>query len=141
MAVAIFSLAGMAACSDSTSPQDECAPDTKVVTATVTTGASVEFDWSPRCGMALVLVEENSSDRWVISTDEATWGAPSTANTIMPKLTYGEVLAGTDSDPALPLVAGRTYDLILWRSVSSITGCAQRIDDHMCLVAVKRFVR
>jgi hypothetical protein len=112
------------ACSDTTAPLvEECDPETVSVAPTVTVGASVVFDWNPACGVALLLVEEGASDRWVINTPESTWYTPSEANAILPPVTYGEAPAGLEEDfPAEPLVAGQTYELVLWRALPPEAG-------------------
>lgn len=62
-------------------------------------------------------MEEEASDRWLINTPESSWYTPSAANAILPPVTYGEAPAGLEEGfPADPLVAGQTYELVLWRA-------------------------
>ncbi len=68
---------------DSTGPTAAaCAPETTSVTATVSSGPSIVFDWEPRCPMAMVLVEGDEGDVWVIAADEGVnslWDGPDEA--------------------------------------------------------------
>ena len=111
---------------DSTGPDSNgCAPTTTTVQATVTTGSAVSFDWSPDCALALLLIEdETGGDMWYVNSPDIESESPDLANRIAPQVTYGQVPAGmvgpTDPNgpvPAVPLVAGRTYKLVLWRLV------------------------
>jgi hypothetical protein len=92
----------------------------------------------------LLLVEENGSDRWAINAPESSWGSQTTANIIRPPVSYGQVPAGTvAADLPLPLVAGTTYELVLWRILPpghSGAGCIMKWDSA-CLTAVKEFTR
>ena len=119
--------AGSLGCSDEVTGPEEasCLPETASVEGKVTVGASVVFDWSPRCPVALVLIEEGAHDKWLVSTGSA--------NAITPPVTYGQVPAGaTDSYGPEPLVAGQTYELILWRMMP---------DGSSALLTVKEFTR
>lgn len=85
------------------------------VSINVTTGGDVTFDWDPACGICLLLVEpvESGSDMWSIYVDNA--------NDIVPSITYGVAPAGAVEDmPAIPLVAGQRYEVILWRWVEGL---------------------
>jgi hypothetical protein len=132
-----------AACSDSTSPRDvACDPETTSVSATVTVGASVVFDWSPACPVALLLVEDGASDTWLISVPDDAFDSPQ-GNRIRPKVTYGQVPQGIiDTIAPTALVQGRTYELILWRVLpdGSTAQCQQRFGT-VCLLTVKTFTR
>jgi hypothetical protein len=137
----------IAACSDGPAgpAAQECDAATTTVAPTVTTSAqSVVFNWNPGCGMVLLLVEENGSDRWAINAPESSWGSQTTANIIRPPVSYGQVPAGTvAADLPLPLVAGTTYELVLWRILPpghSGAGCIMKWDSA-CLTAVKEFTR
>jgi hypothetical protein len=129
-------------CTESTGPKN-CTGDTGVITATVTTGATVTFDWEPRCAVALLLVEEEASDQWAITAPDFNETATSAANVILPPVTYGQVPAGAEEFQApQTLVAGTTYELVLWRIVEEGTSpaCQERFE-NACLVAVKTFQR
>lgn len=111
----VLLVAGMAllagACGDDDTTQPvACTDDVTEVDATIRTGADVVFDWSPSCAVALLLVEEGASDRWSI-------GAPDgESNVVIPPVTYGAVPAGAEeTNPAVPLQPGVTYELVLWR--------------------------
>lgn len=134
----------VAACSDDvTGPGTQCADDAGSVTVTVSDASSPVLSWDPACGVAMLLVEEDASDRWAISTDEEVWGDPEQANLITPPVTYGVVPPGTvQSEPAAPLTEGVVYEVVLWRALSSGSQaeCQQRLE-NMCLLAVHEFTR
>lgn len=141
----LAALAALSCDKDVTSPaaavaQDACASE-PVITPTVTTGAHVVFDWAPNCGVALLLIEEGAADRWVTFTPDSTWDTPRAANTIVPPVTYGIAPSSASTlEPPVPLVAGKTYELILWRIIPepSTAQCARRYG-NACLVALKEF--
>lgn len=138
------------ACSDqSTDPAVErCEAQTASLLPTVTTGSSVIFNWEPQCGVMMLGVEppdsaQDSSDRWFIWTDEQTWGSPEQANLIFPPVTYGiRPAASPNSNGPEPLLAGREYDLILWRQLP-MGRTDQCLNDSgtACLVTLYTFVR
>lgn len=146
--LATFSLTiGLFGCGDDpASPEDQtrpCTDDTGTVAVTVTSGQAPTFAWDPSCSLAMLLVEEDASDMWGVATDEGGWGDPARANLIVPPVTYGVVPAGSSAfqDP-LPLAAGTTYDLILWRVLpaTSTAACVQRLE-NLCLMAAHAFVQ
>jgi hypothetical protein len=109
----------------------------------VTVGQSIVIDWQPRCAVALLLVEEDASDRWGVMTPEATWNSPDAANRIRPRVTYGQIPNGTTQfNPPEPLIPGTTYEVVLWRIVPAtvIGNCSQNLE-QACLVAVHEFRR
>jgi hypothetical protein len=109
----------------------------------VTTGTSVKFDWTPRCAVAMILIEEDASDRWSAAPPEDSWTSADAANKILPPVTYGQTPAGAETgEPPATLVAGRTYELILWRALpgGSTAQCQLRLE-NMCLLTVTAFVR
>lgn len=62
---------------------------------------------------------------------------------MLPPVTYGTVPSGAlELRPALDLVPGRTYEVILWRAIpeSSTATCVERFDTF-CLMAVTEFTR
>ena len=65
-----FLVFGVMACGDDGAGPDPiaCTDDTGSVEVTVTTGASVRFDWEPACAVALLLVEQQGGDMWLIGT-------------------------------------------------------------------------
>ena len=129
-------------CSDTSGPDDDrCDATTVQVDVAVTTASNaVVFDWSPACAVALLLVEDDASDMWVISTDEQEWTSAS-GNRISPKILYGQPPSGiTQTSAPEALVPGRTYELILWRVVSNPTACQTRIG-NLCMVALETFTR
>ena len=136
---------GAVACADAVGPADagECLDDTGAVTVSVGSGLAPAFDWSPRCPVALILVEEDASDMWAAGTDEALWYDPAAANAIDPPVTYGVTPSGATyvQDP-LPLVSDHTYDVILWRILpaSSTAPCVERFRE-VCPVVVHAFSR
>ncbi len=93
--------------------------------------------------LALVLVEEDASDQWLLGSPEDAWDSPARGNIIRPPLTYGQAVAGTESgDPPATLIAGRTYEVILWRVLpaGSQQPCQARYE-NMCMIALKPFIR
>lgn len=137
-----------AACSDSTGPSDNaCKYGTTSVEATVTTGSSVVFDWAPACEVALVLIEnEDGGDQWLVSSgfsdDSPT---PNEANKIKPSVTYGVTpagISGLETTEPEPLIAGRRYNLVLWRLMpaNGAASCALHFDDY-CMIGTKSFTR
>ncbi len=132
------------ACSDATSPAEPaCSPETSSVEATVTVGASVTFDWTPKCAVTSVLVEEDASDMWFIASTEDLASAPVSANVITAPVRYGNVPSGiVSSYGPEPLVAGRRYSLALWRALppGSATRCQLNVGTA-CLLTVKQFTR
>lgn len=144
VAIALGWLVAQGCSKDSTEPDAApCTAGTGSVTAMVTVGTSVKFDWTPRCAVAMVLIEEDASDRWSVATLEDSWTSADAGNKILPPVTYGQTPAGTEiGEPPATLVAGRTYELILWRVLPSGSSaqCQQRFE-NMCLLVVSQFTR
>ena len=143
--IAIASTALLGGCSDSSpSAPIPCSSSTGSVQATVQqTANGTRFDWQPACAVALLLVEENASDRWVISAPNMDENSTDASNIIVPPVVYGQAPAGATEDaPAQALVPGRTYELILWKAVSPGTSvtCQSRFG-NACMLTVKAFVR
>jgi hypothetical protein len=65
------------------------------------------------------------------------------ANIILPPVTYGQVPTGTEElEPAATLVAGQTYELILWKIIpSGANVVCQSRNQNACMLTVKAFVR
>ncbi len=137
--------AALSSCSEgSTGPEaPSCLPNTTSVEATVSVAGSVTFNWSPSCPVALLLVEGDDGDTWWVSTPESDWESPEIANKIVPPVIYGQMPASaTDYYGPDPLLAGGTYELILWRAVPE--GVASDCEGGfagMCLLTIKTFVR
>jgi hypothetical protein len=132
----------VAACTESTGPS-ECAATTGTVSVTVTkTASSVVFDWTPRCAVALVLVEQDGSDQWALESPDLNDTPTTASNIITPSVTYGETRAGAVSSTAEPLVTGQLYDVVLWRMIAPGTNapCLDRFE-NACLLAVHEFTR
>jgi len=140
--LAILAAAATLSCSDSSAPRG-CAANTGSVNASVTASpTAVVFDWTPQCAVAMVLVEEDASDMWVVAAPNLSSTSTESSNIILPPVTYGVAPSGTDADPPQTLIAGHTYDLVLWRVLSSgaTANCQQR-NGNACLLAVKTFTR
>lgn len=135
----------VAACGDGGSaPKTTCSTETGTVNATATvTGANVVFDWEPRCPVALLLIEEEADDMWVISAPNLSNTSTEAANIIVPPVAYGPVPPGAEQvEPAATLIAGHSYELILWKVVpaGANVSCQARFD-NLCMLAVRPFVR
>ena len=132
------------ACDDSGSGPDpvQCEAHTSSVIASVAVGAKVVFDWEPACKVAAILVEQDGSDVFWIAAPQFGETLTQSMNVIEPPYTYGVVLPGMESRWEGDLVAGETYDLVLWRILpeGSTASCLGRMDDG-CLVAVRSFTR
>jgi hypothetical protein len=87
----------------------DCGDDVASVEITVSGGASPVIDWSPRCRVTLLLVEEGAHDIWSLRGDED-------ANDVEPPVTYGVAPQGLTGAEAEPLRAGHTYEIILWHT-------------------------
>ena len=124
----------LSACGDATAPEEQveqCTDDTGSVVVTVGAGLTPSFTWSPACTVAAILVEEGADDRWFA-------GAPT--NVIAPPVTYGS--EGWSLMAPVPLQAGHTYTLSLWRLVppASNPQCQVRLEDE-CALAIHNFSR
>jgi len=124
----------------------ECTDETtEIAVESVVTFDSVTFNWSPRCGVAVLLVELQGagSDMWGLMAPMELWSNPSQANRIMPGLSYGVAPEGvTVRERPGMLEVGKSYELVLWRLLpaGSAAVCTMRRDDA-CLVAVHHFIR
>ena len=111
---ALFATAVLAAgCGDDDAAgPDGLAPCTGTVTVSVSAGTTPTFSWAPACAAYGLIVEEGASDRWFL---RATGAAG-----IAPGVRYGTVPAGAseDGEAAVPLVAGRTYDVSVFRGTT-----------------------
>ena len=142
--LAILAAAATLSCSDSTPPRNLACPDnTGAVNASVAVSANgVVFDWTPACAVAMVLVEEDASDMWVAMAPNLSSTSTQSSNIILPPVTYGVAPVGTDADPPETLLAGHTYELVLWRVVpAGATANCQARNGNACLLAVKTFTR
>lgn len=119
-----------------------CSASTGTVTVTVARGSALVFDWSPQCAVALLLVEQDASDQWALGAPGLEFTSTESSNIIVPPVTYGLAPPGTESTTPATLVAGQTYEVVLWRAVSpNITApCVQRVQ-NACLMAVHQFTR
>jgi hypothetical protein len=135
--------AGTIAGCTSPSEASACPEGTTEVTASVTkSGSNVVFDWAPRCPVALLLVEQEASDMWVVNAPNFSETSTTAANVIFPSVTYGQTPSGSEVDAIpKPLVAGTTYNLVLWMVVPSSTNCVTMRVQNACLVALKSFVK
>lgn len=142
-----ISVAGISCSGDATGPNDkDCTDNTTSVNATVSVGDSVSVDWTPKCALALLVVETavGHDQWWVAGFNPDTVDIPTvSANRILPRVTYGHVPAtATDSFGPEPLVAGTTYVVALWRVLpSGSTLQCQQNHGTACLVAVTSFTR
>ena len=134
LTVACFSVFLSACGGDTTAPDEQaetCTDNTGRVVVTVGAGLTPSFTWSPACPIAALLVEEGADDRWFA-------GAPD--NMIAPPVTYGS--AEWSAMAPVPLEAGHTYTLSLWRVVPQGANpqCQMRVNGD-CAVAIHNFSR
>ena len=87
-------------------PVDCDAEVTEVDVTVARTSGNVVFDWTPRCRVALLLVEAEGGDLWAIGEEDA--------NLIEPPVTYGLAPAGLTIYGPEELVPGTEYELVLW---------------------------
>ena len=144
----VFLVYGVAACGDDGEGPDliACTDDTGAVEVSVTTGASVRFDWEPACAMAFLIVEQQGgADVWVIGKDPPGTlgpGEPDQVNLITPPVTYGAAPSMADEIyPPETLVAGVTYVLGLGRSPPGSIAECPGVVFGICLMAGQEFVR
>jgi hypothetical protein len=91
---------------DGTGP-DNAGPCTGDVTVSVSAGTTPTFTWEPECRVIALLVEQGASDMWFLE---------GMGQGIASGVRYGTVPPNAVAeDPALPLVAGTTYEVILFR--------------------------
>lgn len=140
------------ACSDDDPTVPEgCDPTTSAVDLHIDSADAVIFDWSPHCGVVMLLVEEEAGggDVWgaiVPEDDPPVWSDPAKANLIEPPVTFGEVPNGAETmgPPGSPgvLISGVAYDVALWRIMPDIDAadCIAKLE-NACLVAVRSFTR
>ena len=142
-----FLVFGVMACGDDVAGPDPiaCTDDTGSVEVTVTTGASVRFDWEPACAMTFLLVEQQGGDVWLIGTDPPGTldpGEPDQVNLITPPVTYGAAPSVVDElHPPETLLTGVTYTLILVRVPPGSTAECLRVVFGGCVMAAREFVR
>jgi hypothetical protein len=108
--VIVLSVGVGATCSDDPSgvePVIDCGPEVTSVRVTVSQGLTPSIDWAPRCRVALLLIEEGAHDTWSLSGDED-------QNDVGPPVTYGVAPPGLRGGILEPLLAGHTYEVILW---------------------------
>lgn len=117
-----------------------CTDETSMVAATVSVGQDVVFDWTPACLVVMLLIDEDASDQWGIDSIDTG------ENRIAPPITYGVLPAGVagieEFMAPIPLVAGRTYRLILVRLLpaGSTAPCLLR-SGEACVIALQEFTR
>jgi hypothetical protein len=82
-------------------------PCTNHVAITVSSGTTPRFTWEPACRVIALLVEQDASDMWFVE---------GIGEGIASDVRYGSVPPnGTSDEPALPLVPGTTYEVIVFR--------------------------
>lgn len=88
-------------------PVIDCGPEVTSLAVTVSAGLTPVIDWSPRCRVTLLLIEEDAHDMWSLRGRED-------HNDVAPPITYGVAPNGLTGGTAEPLLAGRTYEVVLW---------------------------
>jgi hypothetical protein len=99
-AAMLLALVGCGGITETSDTPDACRGS---VTATVGSGTTPEFSWSPSCGVGTLIVDgPTGQQNW--------WAGP-----FQPPVRYGVLSAGaTESIPAQPLVVGKTYTVTLF---------------------------
>ena len=130
-------------CNDSTAPETTSCATTRTVDITTTkTATGMVINWSPGCSAAMVLVEEGGSDMWYAIAPDLDENSTEASNIIKPSVTYGQVPAGAEGSPETQtLVAGRTYEIVIWRVVApgATATCHERFG-NACLIGLEQFV-
>ena len=119
-----------------------CTSETASVTVTVSGEDTPVFDWNPACAVALLLVEGDGGDTWVISSDDATWSSPDQANLIAPPVTYGtsSLPAGVETEYGPePLSRGSTYEVIPFQVVDPASSACGDLVQNVCRLAIHEF--
>jgi hypothetical protein len=89
---------------------DVADPCTGDVTVSVSAGTTPTFTWAPACLVLALLVEQEASDMWFLEA---------TGEGIASGVRYGTVPSGASGDgPAVALVQGTTYEVILFRGTA-----------------------
>lgn len=70
-------------------------------------GLTPTIDWSPRCRVGLLLIEEEAHDMWSLRGRDD-------QNDVAPPITYGVAPNGLTGGAAEPLLSGHTYEVVLW---------------------------
>ena len=123
--VATFLIAGLlvaAACNGGGTGPEGLGPCTvDSVEVDVSSGTTPTFTWTPACLVFALLVEQEASDRWLLQA---------TGEGIASGVRYGTVPRGAVApDPAIPLQAGTTYEVILFRGT----------EDDAIIIAIEEF--
>jgi hypothetical protein len=100
----------LSACGDGGTGPGASGPCTGNVSISVSAGTTPTFTWLPPCRVVALLVEQEASDMWFVE---------GTGDGIASGVQYGTVPPnGAADEPALPLVPGTTYEVILFRGTS-----------------------
>jgi hypothetical protein len=98
--------------------------------------------WEPACAVALLLIEGDGGDTWVVSSDDATWPSPEQANLVSPPIGYGTTSlptgVTTEYGP-LPLTRGETYDVIPFQVVDLTNAACADLFQNVCRLAIHEF--
>jgi len=101
-------------CSGDRSPTANVTPCDGSLTVTVTSGTTPTFDWAPNCGVNRMIVLPANPPPGLITEG---WTVNSVNGLFKPPITYGVLPDGADrGDAAAPLVAGRTYQVTVYRA-------------------------
>ena len=84
------------------------------LTITVTGGTTPTFDWTPSCGVNRLMVLPSNPPPGLITQG---WTVSSAMGLFKAPISYGVLPNGADpGDAASPLVAGTTYQVIIYRA-------------------------
>ncbi len=87
-------------------PAPDCSGTVKLQ---VSAGLTPTFNWQPGCSVSFMLIEpeDSGADQWFVGDENK--------NSLDPDLVYGIAPAGVYSREVIPLEAGRTYKVVLYR--------------------------
>ena len=116
----LLMLAGCSSDSDPAGPSVALSPCTGAINVTVSSGTTPTFTWTPACTVAYMIVEEDASDRWLLTATDRAKG-------IAPGVRYGTVPAGArESSPAVSLTRGQLHDVTMYNGDSFSTLAATK---------------
>lgn len=121
-----------------------CTDDTGSVEVTVGPGQTPTIDWSPKCAVAIVRIQDAAADVWGFSTlDVAPRSDIEAVNALRPPIAWADTPTGAQSvGSGDPLVPGREYSVYIWRLLPPESRATCLSDfEGLCLLAEFGFTR